>query len=77
MRKHETKACPRCNEHFECKSGSILLCHCQTILISPEQLDYISSKYDDCLCHRCLLEMRAEYNENAHAERIEKIIHRR
>jgi len=46
-------------------------------LISPEQLEYIAAKYDDCLCHGCLLEMRAEYNSQSHAERIRKIIKRR
>ena len=74
MNKHETKNCPRCSRDFECKSGSILLCHCQTILISQEQLGYIASKYDDCLCHQCLLELREEYNHDVHAKRIKKIV---
>ncbi len=58
--KHETKNCPRCNNEFECKSGSILLCQCQTIVLSDNQVDYISSQYDDCLCISCLQSLRLE-----------------
>lgn len=75
--KYETKACPRCAREFECKSGSILLCHCQTILITPEQLEYISNQYDDCLCHSCLLDLRTEYNKLTHAEIIKQLVGKR
>lgn len=70
--KHETKNCPRCNRELECKSGSILLCQCQTVVLSPEQLDYINSQYLDCLCARCLLEVRGEYNQQQHANKLKK-----
>jgi len=63
LTKHETKNCPRCNTHFECKSGSILLCQCQTILLSEKQMNYISSQYVDCLCIHCLYELSAEYDD--------------
>ena len=72
-KKHETKACPRCNSHFECKSGSILLCQCQMVVLSPEQLEYINFKFDDCLCAKCLLAVRAEFNEQQHVEKMRKI----
>jgi len=42
MRKHEQKRCPRCQALFECKSGSILLCQCQTVYLEPEHLEYVS-----------------------------------
>ncbi|MFO8024918.1 cysteine-rich CWC family protein [Thiohalophilus sp.] len=70
MPKHETKECARCNTHFECKSGSIMLCQCQTVVLSTEQLEYINEQYEDCLCSRCLLAVRGEYNELQHARRI-------
>ena len=60
--KHETKICPRCRGEFECKSGSVLLCQCQTIVLSLEQLEYIHSLYDDCLCVSCLHALRTAYN---------------
>lgn len=62
INKHETKSCPRCRSEFECKSGSVLLCQCQTIVLSAEQLEYINSLYDDCLCITCLHALRTEYN---------------
>lgn len=70
MPKHESKQCPRCQSLFECKSGSIMLCQCQTVVLSSEQLEYISQRYDDCLCSRCLLEVRSEYNGLQHARKI-------
>lgn len=74
MARHEEKLCPRCQRMFECKSGSILLCQCQTVLLTPEQLEYIASKYDDCLCGKCLLEARSEYNIQQHQQRIKKVL---
>ncbi|WP_455201126.1 cysteine-rich CWC family protein [Kaarinaea lacus] len=71
-RKHETKNCPRCNTEFECKSGSVLLCQCQTIVLSTEQLDYITSLYADCLCISCLHALRTEYNIQQHVLIIQK-----
>lgn len=72
--KHETKKCPRCESSFECKSGSILLCQCQTVILNAEQIEYMQTQYDDCLCSRCLLEVRSEFNAMQHAEKIKKII---
>jgi hypothetical protein len=71
---HEKKRCPRCQQSFECKSGSILLCQCQTVLLTPEQLEYIASQYEDCLCSKCLLEIRAEYNIQQHEQRIKRVL---
>ena len=62
MRKHEQKRCPRCQALFECKSGSILLCQCQTVYLVREHLDYVSEHYTDCLCAACLKVVRAEYD---------------
>jgi len=61
MRKHEQKRCPRCQALFECKSGSILLCQCQTVYLEPEHLEYVSEQYSDCLCAMCLKAVRTEY----------------
>lgn len=72
LQKHETKACSRCKTVFECKSGSVLLCQCQTIVLSTEQLDYINSHYDDCLCVSCLHALRTEYNLQQHKKKLQK-----
>ena len=71
--KHETKNCARCNIEFECKSGSILLCQCQTIVLSSKQMDYINAQYDDCLCITCLQALRSEFNWLQHQETIKNI----
>ncbi len=68
--KHETKTCPRCQHDFECKSGSILLCQCQTVYLEPAHTKYISSLYSDCLCASCLLTLRTEYNLREHEEHL-------
>ena len=73
--KHETKNCARCNNEFECKSGSILLCQCQTIVLSSKHMDYISDLYDDCLCITCLQVLRSEFNLSQYQEKINLYSH--
>lgn len=60
MPEHEQKQCPRCGKGFECKSGSVTLCQCQGVNLTPQQLEYIAARYDDCLCRACLEALRAE-----------------
>ena len=72
--KHESKTCPRCQTDFECKTGSILLCQCQTILLSEQQMAYINAQYDDCLCINCLQALRTEYNYQQHEQKIRKYL---
>ena len=66
--KHETKACPRCGNEFECKPGSVLLCQCNLIRLSEEQLDFVSDRYEGCLCVACLSELRSEYKSSIQPE---------
>lgn len=70
--KHEMKRCPRCHSGFECKSGSILLCQCQTVTLTEVQLDYIYADYDDCLCLSCLVELQSECNQLQFKKKLEK-----
>jgi hypothetical protein len=51
---HELKICPSCNGTFECKSGSITICHCSHFLLTGEVKDLLAKKFDDCLCGPCL-----------------------
>lgn len=73
MPKHENKQCPRCEKEFECKTGSILLCQCSQIEMTAEQLEYSSTKFNDCLCLSCLKELRTEYNNLTHNKLIKNI----
>ncbi|PIE42836.1 MAG: hypothetical protein CSA50_08245 [Gammaproteobacteria bacterium] len=60
MTKHEKSRCPRCHTLFECKTGSITLCHCNQVSLSQAQREYLSQQWDCCLCHKCLLEIKQE-----------------
>jgi len=55
---HEDKQCPRCRKLFECKCGSITLCHCSESRLTGETLDALRLRYNDCLCAVCLLEIQ-------------------
>ncbi|HBR96376.1 MAG TPA: hypothetical protein DD979_03235 [Gammaproteobacteria bacterium] len=58
---HEIEPCPRCGQHFECKPGSIRMCHCSRgdIRLTPEQREWIALTWPDrCLCHDCLLAIK-------------------
>lgn len=74
MPSHEQKQCPRCQHLFECKSGSILLCQCQTVYLTDEHLEHIHMQYHDCLCARCLKEIRVEYDNQQLANKINRFM---
>ncbi|HEB86381.1 MAG TPA: hypothetical protein ENI68_05100 [Gammaproteobacteria bacterium] len=59
MALHEDKQCPRCQQLFECKSGSITLCHCAETPLPGDILEALRLRYDDCLCAACLQEIQA------------------
>lgn len=54
--------CPRCNAPFECKVNDIENCHCNSVVLDDQERDYINQRYKDCLCGRCMGEMKAEYH---------------
>ena len=55
---HEEKYCPRCKRLFECKAGSILQCQCSQLKLTENERNYIEQHYADCLCIRCLEEIK-------------------
>jgi cysteine-rich CWC protein len=58
---HEQKICLRCSNKFECKLGSITECQCYGISLTAEETAFIESRYDDCLCGNCLIELKNRY----------------
>jgi len=74
MPKHEQKTCPHCQTHFECKSGDILNCQCETTLLTQEHRDFIASQYDDCLCASCLRTMRSEFNVGKFNQQMQMLV---
>lgn len=61
MPDHEQKNCPRCNHPFECKVGDVVHCHCNNLHLSIEERSFIESRYQDCLCHQCLKDLKNKY----------------
>jgi Cysteine-rich CWC len=74
MTKHEEKFCPRCKAIFECKVGSVALCQCRGVSLNDAQLRFIRQHFNDCLCAKCMTEMRKDYNIQQFKNRIKKII---
>lgn len=74
MIKHEVKNCPRCDAEFECKSGSISLCQCQSIELHSRQAEYVAARYEGCLCAACLAELRSECNVGMHESRLQALL---
>ncbi len=70
---HESKNCPRCQQTFECKVGSILLCQCVGVQLNEQERDYMRRQYDDCLCAACMKAVRAEYHNVLFREKVKRI----
>ena len=60
MPKHDTKTCPRCKASFKCKVELIQQCQCSSVFLTPSEQDYVSTRYDNCLCISCLVEVQTE-----------------
>jgi len=63
--KHEAKSCPRCRREFECKSGSVTECQCSAVMLSEQELAFVASLYEDCLCAGCLALLQQEARSQA------------
>ena len=61
--KHEIKSCPRCGSTFECKPGNIAQCQCYAVALTRDEATFIKEIYDDCLCAKCLIEMKKLFYE--------------
>ncbi|MCX7612259.1 MAG: cysteine-rich CWC family protein [Ignavibacterium sp.] len=73
INKYEIKKCPRCGAKFECKVGNITQCECFTVKLSKNEIDFIKSIYEDCICVNCLKKMKQLYNENRVLKSFEEI----
>jgi hypothetical protein len=51
MRGAITKVCERCHQTFECGQYG---CWCGQIGVTEQQMDWISARFEDCLCPDCL-----------------------
>ena len=60
----EYKTCPRCHAPFECRVGTIQLCQCSKVELNDKERSYIRQHFDDCLCARCMQDMKMEYKQS-------------
>lgn len=58
---HELSFCARCGNAFECNPQNISACHCAAVPLHLWEQQYIASKFKDCLCNKCLNEMKIEF----------------
>ena len=72
MCRHEDKICPRCQAVFECKVGSILQCQCTGVVLNGEQQQSIVKQYNDCLCLKCIIDLRNDYNKSLTDNQLDK-----
>lgn len=60
--KHAPVHCPRCGTLFRCKINAPSRCDCMEVPLTPDEMEYILMLSDgECLCPRCLEQMRADY----------------
>lgn|GEM_PF-189383 len=65
LNKDRAAQCPRCTCTFECRPDNIALCNCSEIELSKEEYGFISSKYQVCVCNKCLTELKEEFSVKA------------
>lgn len=70
--KYQAGQCPRCGGDFICRANNISSCECMQLTISKEEQSYISSFFLDCVCNKCLKELKYEfYLKNYHNKPID------
>ncbi|WP_268125498.1 cysteine-rich CWC family protein [Roseivirga pacifica] len=74
MPKHEERYCPRCKALFECKVGSISLCQCSTVVLTPSQKTYVSELFNGCLCANCLKQLQTEHSKMEQQQSLKRIL---
>lgn len=63
MSKHEIIGCERCGARIECKANSFTKCQCSEVQLTLNEMEYIATCYDACLCANCLLALQQEYQQ--------------
>lgn len=54
------KNCAKCKTEFDCKADDIKNCLCGSVQLNANTLVLIKSKFDDCLCVECLIELNTK-----------------
>lgn len=72
--KHEIISCERCGADMECKANNFSRCDCTTVPISINEAQFISERYESCLCVRCLLDLKHDYLHSISDETDSEIV---
>jgi hypothetical protein len=65
----EQKQCERCGNAFECNPANITACQCSSVQLNDQERSFIRKQFDDCLCGKCLNELKqVYYTEQIHAK---------
>lgn len=64
------KGCERCGASFVCRPYDISRCDCRAVALSPEEARFIAVQFRDCVCNRCLLELKAQYHSSEKTKAI-------
>lgn len=74
MQKHEEKVCPRCQQAFECKVGSVSLCQCSHVAVSEDERKYLQQCFGDCLCAGCIQALKADFHRKRFDEAMKRLM---
>jgi hypothetical protein len=74
MCEHKTKYCPHCNQLFDCKVGSILLCQCTTVSLTENERLFMKHRYEDCLCTSCMKQLKDMYADEKLNDQIAQLV---
>lgn len=66
------KKCSRCNLRFECQNDNIMNCDCINIIIPKYVYGYIKKNYTDCLCVKCIEELKTERQRSPRLSAVPK-----
>lgn len=59
--KYEPQECPRCKLPFVCNPHNVASCNCSQVTLSYEETRFIAKQFEECVCNKCLYELKYEY----------------
>ncbi|MBL7931502.1 MAG: cysteine-rich CWC family protein [Bacteroidia bacterium] len=78
VKKEEGNAiCVRCQTSITCLPNDISRCDCNKVTLTTEEYRYINSQYQNCVCNKCLEDLKSEYHSKHHFNRPDNSIFRK
>lgn len=56
--KEPKNVCEACGSNFICQANNIENCFCNKIVLTPEVLQQMKTKFQHCLCESCLSKLK-------------------